>query len=66
MRLVPVTCISKRENWNELIVGDTYLIDTDSLYMNYEGDTYVDVYDVEVGKGRKWIGILRTSHFTSI
>lgn len=66
MRLVPVTCISERKNWNKLIVGNTYLIDTDSLYMDYEGDIFVDVYDVEVGKGRKKIGILRTSHFMSI
>ena len=66
MRLVPVKCISERANWKKLVVGESYLIDTDSLYMDYEGDTYVDVYDVEVGKGRKKIGILRTSHFMSM
>ena len=60
MKLIAVTCISERKNWDEPVVGNTYLIDTDSLYIDYEGDTYVDVYDIEK------IGMLKASHFMSI
>jgi len=65
MRLVPVKCISERANWKKLVVGESYLIDTDSLYMDWEGDTFVDTYVGEIGSAVK-IGILRTSHFMSI
>lgn len=61
--MILVCCISCREsNRNQIIVGEKYIIDCLSLYIDIDGDSYCDTYDLY---GKK-IGRILLKHFQSI
>jgi hypothetical protein len=63
MKFMSVQCISERKGYNKLIVGNKYLLDRDSIYIDFEGDAFADVYEDE--NSRK-IGMYQLSHFMSV
>lgn len=63
MKFMPVQCISERKGYNKLVIGNKYLLDRDSIYIDFEGDAFADVYEDE--NSRK-IGMYQLSHFMSV
>ena len=54
---------SERKGYNKLVIGNKYLLDRDSIYIDFDGDAFADVYEDE--NSRK-IGMYQLSHFMSI
>ncbi len=58
-----VKCISERENKpGQLTVGNSYIVDLSSVYMDIDGDAYADVYTLD----KYWVGRMLLKHFQSI
>lgn len=55
-------CISERKGYNFPKIGETYSLDTGSLFIDREGDAYADLYDL---KG-EYIGRYLLNHFMTI
>lgn len=54
-----VICISERVGFsNQIKVGTTYLMDTDTLY-SFDNDWYVDIFTI----GGARVGSLNINHF---
>lgn len=59
-RFIKVKCISERSSFkNQIIIGKVYIIDRDSLYIDNDGDIYIDVYEVNYNL----IGRMNINHF---
>lgn len=60
--MITVECISIRDSVPEIIkVGNKYKIDTDTLYIDEDGDAFVEVYENHTKVGR-----FSLKHFKSI
>lgn len=57
-----VKCISPRDNDKLLTVGENYILDLSSVYIDSDGDSYADCYTVNHTK----IGRRMLKHFQSI
>ena len=61
--MMDVVCIEKREsNINQIIEGDYYYIDRNSIWIDSDGDAYGEVYN---DRGED-IGQLKLSHFCTL
>lgn len=62
-RFIPVKCVSVRNSFpGQLIVGEKYRIDKGSLYIDCDGDVFVNVY----GFDYKFIALMNINHFVGI
>ena len=62
-RFIPVKCVSTQKVFeNQVIVGEKYRIDKGSLYIDCDGNVFVNVY----GFDYKFIALMNINHFVGI
>lgn len=57
-----VKCISSRDNTNQIVVGNLYVLDRATIYIDSDGDAFGVIYDKNMNR----IGNLLLKHFMSV
>lgn len=55
-------CISEREGFNQIKKGKAYLIETNSLIVDIDGDAYANIYTED----KQHIANMLLKHFTTM